>query len=308
VLKIGLPDELALDPDVWLDPLARGSLLHETFELFVKELIDREESPDFARDEGRLLDILNERIAFYEREIPPPHEAVFRQEVRRLRQTVRIFLRGEEEYFRRTGNRPRYLEASIGMASDRPATILDTVHPVEIRLPDGSSLRARGRIDRVDQVADADSNVFAIWDYKSGGTWKYQQNPRPFWKGRVIQHILSIMVMNARLKAIAAEMPDARVDRFGFFFPSERSAGERIEFTSEELARGTDVLAKLAGIAARGAFLATTRDDLDCNFCEYQSICGDVTKVASASNRKLSAPANAILEPYRNLRNGEANE
>ena len=26
VLKIGVPDELALDPDVWLDPLARITL------------------------------------------------------------------------------------------------------------------------------------------------------------------------------------------------------------------------------------------------------------------------------------------
>jgi hypothetical protein len=67
-------------------------------------------------------------------------------------------------------------------------------------------------------------------------------------------------------------------------------------------------VAKLAGIAARGAFLATTRHSVDCNFCDYQPICGDVAEVASASNRKLSAPTNAILEPYRNLRNGEANE
>jgi hypothetical protein len=308
VLKVGLPDELALNPDVWLDPLARGSLLHEIFELFLKGLIERGETPDFTRDEQRLLDILNERIAHYEREIPPPHKAVFQQEVRRLRQTVRIFLRGEEEYFRQTGNRPRYLEASIGLASERPVTPLDTVNPVQIKLPDGSSLRARGRIDRIDQIADAGSNVFAIWDYKSGGTWKYEQDPRPFWEGRVVQHILSLMVLNARLKAITAQMPDATVDRFGFFFPSERSAGERIEFTSDELAGGADVLAKLAGIAARGAFLATTRHSVDCNFCDYQPICGDVAEVASASNRKLSEPTNAILEPYRNLRNGEANE
>ena len=250
---------------------SRGSLLHEIFELFLKELIERGETPDFARDERRLLDILDERVAHYERAIPPPHEAVFRHEVRRLRQAARIFLLGEEEYFRQTGNRPRYLEASIGLASERPATPLDTVHPVDIRLPDGSLLRARGRIDRIDQIADGDSNEFAIWDYKSGGTWKYEQDPRPFWEGRVVQHILSIMVMNARLKAIATQMPEAKVDRFGFFFPSERGAGERIEFTSAELAGGAGVLAKLAGIAARGAFLATTRHDVDCNFCDYQS-------------------------------------
>ena len=90
----------------------------------------------------------------------------------------------------------------------------------------------------IDQVAGADANVFAIWDYKTGGTWKYEQDPRPFWEGRVVQHALSIMVMNARLKAIADEIPGAKVDRFGFFFPSEKGAGERIEFTPAELEQG----------------------------------------------------------------------
>jgi RecB family exonuclease len=308
VLKIGLPQELVLDPDVWLDPMARGSLLHEVFELFLKELIDRGITPEFARDEPRILEILNERIEHYEREIPPPHEAVFRREAQRLRQTVRIFLRGEEEYFRRSGNRPRYLEASIGLTSERPKTPLDTVYPVEIRLPGGRSLRARGRIDRVDQVAGTDANALAIWDYKTGGTWKYEQAPRPFWEGRVVQHILSIMVMNARLKALVEPMAGADVDRFGFFFPSEKTAGERIEFTAAELEEGVQVLAELAQIATNGAFLATTQDDPDCNYCDYKPICGDVSEVAFAAKRKLAAQSNAILEPYRKLRHGEANE
>jgi PD-(D/E)XK nuclease superfamily len=308
VLKIGAPEELSLDPETWLEPLARGLLLHEVFELFIKELIERGDAPDFARDEQRLLEILNDRIEHNRREIPPPNEAVYRREVRRLQRTVRIFLRGEEAYSSNTGNRPRYLEASIGLMSERPETPLDTVHPVEIRLPDDSSLRARARIDRVDQVGGADANAFAIWDYKTGSTWKYKQDPRPFWEGRVVQHILSILVMNARLKAIAADVPGAKIDRFGFFFPSEKGAGERIEFAPDELEPGSLVLAQLARIAATGAFLATTRDDLDCSLCDYKAICGDVAALASASTRKLSAASNAILEPYRNLRHGEAND
>ena len=278
------------------------------FELFVSDLIERRESPNFARDESRLIEILNDRIEHNRREIPPPSEAVFRREVRRLRQTVRIFLRGEEEYSRKTGNQPRFLETSIGLESERAETLLDTAKPVEISLPDGSSLRARGRIDRVDQIQGAGGNVFTIWDYKTGGTWKYEQTPRPFWEGRVVQHILSIMVMNARLKAIAEQFPGAKVDRFGFFFPSEKGAGERIEYTPAELEQGSEVLARLARIAATGAFLATTRHDKDCSFCDFQSICGDVAAVAAASTRKLSDTSNATLEPYRNLRHGEAND
>ena len=169
--------------------------------------------------------------------------------------------------------------------------------PVEISLPDGRSLRARGRIDRVDQVQGADANAFAIWDYKTGGTWKYEQAPQPFWEGRVVQHILSILVMKARLKAIAQQVPGAKIDRFGFFFPSEKGAGERIEYTPAELEQGSDVLARLARIAATGAFLATTRHDKDCSFCDFQAICGDVAAVAAASTRKLANTTNALLSP-----------
>ena len=70
-----------------------------------------------------------------------------------------------------------------------------------------------------------------------------------------MQHILSIMVMNARLKAIADQIPGAKIDRFGFFFPSEKGAGERIEYTPAELDQGPEVLARLARIAATGAVL-----------------------------------------------------
>ena len=290
VLDLEPPAELAIDPSVWLDPLARGSLLHEVFELFLKELINAQALPDALRDEPRLMAILEERIGHYRNEIPPPSEAVFRREQARLRRTARIFLREEAEYCRETGNRPLYLEVAIGLKATASGTKLDTDLPVPVKLPDGSSLRARGRIDRVDQVAGRGPNVFAIWDYKSGGTWKYTQEPRPFWAGRVVQHALYMFVMNARLADMAKEYPGARVERFGYFFPSEKASGERIEYTAEQLEDGRKVLARLARIAAAGAFLATTTADKDCGYCDYRGICGDVEAVAAASAGSLSSP------------------
>ena len=52
VLEIELPEELTIDPTVWLDPLARGSLLHEVFEVFLNELIERGATPLVDRDEA----------------------------------------------------------------------------------------------------------------------------------------------------------------------------------------------------------------------------------------------------------------
>jgi PD-(D/E)XK nuclease superfamily len=302
VLGIKPPDELVVDPDVWLDPLARGSLLHEVFERFFKDMVKRGTVPDARRDEAPLLAILESLTDRYRAEIPPPSEAVFRREESQLRRTVRIFLREEELYCRETGNRPMFMEVSIGMKSDGAPTVLDTDKPVEVKLPGGGSLRVRGRIDRIDQVAGAQANVFAIWDYKTGGTWKFIQEPRPFWSGRVVQHALYTMVMTTRLKALAGEFPGARVERFGYFFPSEKGGGEKIEFTPTQLEAGGEVLSRLATIASSGAFLATNQADKDCNFCDYAGICGDVAGVARASQRKLKSPSNTILTPYAELR------
>jgi ATP-dependent helicase/nuclease subunit B len=306
VLEIEPPEELTVDPEVWLDPLSRGLLLHEVLEAFVKELIERGDIPVAARDAGRLSAILNARIDHYRSEIPPPGESVFRREVAQLRRTAEIFLHEEEDYCKRTANQPQFLEVSIGLKAGGSGTPLDTEEPVEVRLPQGSSLRVRARIDRVDRVARTKENAFAIWDYKTGAAWKYRQDP-PFWEGRVIQHVLYMLVLKARLKAMGKDFGGARVEDFGFFFPSERGQGERISYTLQQLEAGPDVLGRLAHIAAGGAFLATSDHGNDCTFCDYRAICGDVAAVARASDRKLAARSRAILEPYASLRGyGEA--
>ena len=307
VLKIEPPDGLEIDPDVWLDPLTLGSLLHEVFERFLNELIQRGDVPLFSRDEGRLLQILDELVDRERHLIPAPSEAVFRRQYRHLRATARIFLREDEEFCRKTGNRPLFVEASVGMQPGEHRTPLDSEESVRVTLPGGEQLRVRGRIDRVDRVGGADGNVFAIWDYKTGTSWKYHQQP-PFWQGRVVQHALYLELMKAHLLALRDHFPQARVERFGFFFPSERTRGERIEFTPEQLAEGGAILQRLARIAGNGAFLATNTSD-DCTFCDYQRICGDVEAVAAASGHKLENPTNTILQPYLDLRtHGKAKE
>ncbi len=265
-------------------------------------MTERSATPDAKRDEARLLAILDSLIARYRTEISPASEAVYRREVAALRRTARIFLREEEVYCRETGNRPMFMEVSIGMKSEAASTRLDTPDPVAIKLPDGSSLRVRGRVDRIDRVSGQGPWSFVIWDYKTGSTWKYTQKPRPFWEGRVVQHSLYMLVMQARLEAMAGEFPGAKVERFGYFFPGEKAGGDRIEFTPEQLEGGTDVLARLAKIASGGAFLATNQERNDCGFCDYLEICGDVARVAAASNRKLQSPENTVLTPFAELR------
>ncbi len=296
VLELEPPEELAIDPTRWLDPLASGSLLHEVFCEFMRELRDAGRLPELERDWPRLSEILGASVERYLAAYPPPSQLVFQHQRRELERTAQTFLR-EEETFCRT-SQPLYFEAAIGMRPDAHGTPLDTAEPVALRLPNGATMRARGRIDRVDRVGEACQQTFAVWDYKTGGTTRFERAD-PFRQGRVVQNILSLLLTEARLKAELS--PDARVERFGYFFPGVRAHGERIAWTPGELAAGGDVLARLCEIAASGCFLATNNAD-DCRYCDYVPICGDVDALAAASQAKLDEPANTILKPFRELR------
>ena len=47
-LDLAPPDETVVDPDQWLDAMTRGLLLHELFEVFVRELVAEKRFPEVA--------------------------------------------------------------------------------------------------------------------------------------------------------------------------------------------------------------------------------------------------------------------
>jgi RecB family exonuclease len=158
---------------------------------------------------------------------------------------------------------------------------LDHANPIPVDVGEGRSLRACGKVDRIDHQG---GNDYAIWDYKTGSAWAYRPGD-PFRQGRVVQPALYVAMVQRRLKEL---VPGARVRQFGFFFPSERERGRRVAWNVEQLADGRQVLAGLTGMIREGAFLPTSDAD-DCKFCDYLPICGDPSAVAAASQVKLAA-------------------
>jgi ATP-dependent helicase/nuclease subunit B len=299
LLKLEPPQELALDPTRWLDPLAFGALLHEVFEQFYTELLSQDRAPEFTRDWPRLTEVLDERVAVYRRRFPSPSESVFRRQYRELQQTARLFLLEEEDHARTAPWRPAYLEAAIGMPNPGRGTALDSTEPVTLSLPGDRRFRARAWIDRLDRFLAGADPVFAVWDYKTGSTWKYEQAD-PFWQGRVVQNSLYLLVAAARLRQ--AVSPQARVAQFGYFFPGAKGRGERIVWSMEELAGAGEVLLRLCQVAGQGVFLPTNDHKTDCTYCNYRPICGDVQAVAASSQAKLDNSGNVVLQPFLKLR------
>jgi ATP-dependent helicase/nuclease subunit B len=298
-LGLQLPDELTVDSTRWLDPLAFGLLLHELFEQFMRELLKKNQQPEFHRDRDRLEELLVERIAHYENLYPPQSKSAFQSQTRDLRLAAATFLREEERFCRNTNSYPAYLEASLGLPADGHGTPLDSDTPIPIKLPNGKEIRTRGRIDRIDRVGVGAVETYAIWDYKSGSTYGYDRAD-PFRQGRLMQPLLYVSIVGHRLRE--AVSPKAKVTTFGFFFPGVKAAGQRVSWSAEELTAGMTVLEQLCEVIHHGAFLPTNDHESDCKFCDYAAICGDVATVAEASQRKLDNTKNRLLKPLKELR------
>jgi ATP-dependent helicase/nuclease subunit B len=294
-LGLYLPEEMEVDEDRWLDPRQFGSLLHEVFREFMAELTTAGKRPKFDRDHQRLAEILQNVVQEWRKDVPPPNEATYRMRFWQLIRTSKVFLEAEEEFCRKS--QPRYFEVSLGMERIGSGSPLDNEEPVSIVLAKGKSIRAKGRIDRVDETA---KSRFAVWDYKLGSAYGYDAND-PFIQGRRTQSLLYLKMIEAVIRKQLT--PKGVVERFGYFFPTTRALGLRYDWDANTLATGMAILERLCLMIADGAFLATN-DANDCKFCDYQPVCRDVDDVTWTSKSFLNGPGFPELQHLRNLRNG----
>ena len=149
-----------------ITPLDKGSLVHEALEQLPLDVLDRPladrpkpgepwtdgRPPTPARDRRGALRPVRGAGAGGPAHLldprPPPHPGRPRRHPRRRLRAPR----------RRSGTAPLFAELGFGF-------VVDSIDAVEVRLPDGRTLRVRGRIDRVDVAADGTIHVV---DYKTG--------------------------------------------------------------------------------------------------------------------------------------------
>jgi ATP-dependent helicase/nuclease subunit B len=286
-------DEEPPQPGQWLTPADRGSVLHDLFHIYIARLIKDELTPDYERDRDKLEGILDGLLDDHERAAPPPSSHVREHERANMAESALIFLR-EEELFT-ADHEPLYAEASIGLPSTDMPTELDHPDPVVVALDADRRIRVRGRIDRIDQYRR--DGTYVITDYKSGSAWAYTQKDK-FREGRVVQHLLYILMVDARLKETLALPP--QVAAFRFLFPTSSAQGEDVLLTREELTDRMDVLLSLCDLAEAGCFTPTDQPD-DCRWCDYTLICGDTRYQAKCIAGKLAGDDES-LEPLRKLR------
>jgi hypothetical protein len=197
----------------------------------------------------------------------------------------------DSDHRRTHGTAPLHAELGFGFN-----LVADTLPAVEVALPDGRTLRVRGRIDRVDTSADGTVHVV---DYKTGGTWGYEKLSAddPVAGGTKLQ--LPLYGLAGRL---AVEDPTVEV-RAEYWFISTKAAFKRVgyQITEEVLDRATHVIGEIvAGIEA-GVFPPhptnlSTFFRIECHACNPDGL--GTAELRKQWERKRFDPA---LERYATL-------
>jgi hypothetical protein len=285
-LKLRMPEEPTYDADQWLDNLERGSLLHELFETFCREYEGRQGELADERASIRMRELADEIITQWRRSVPPPSEMIFEREAEELRGAGLAFLLMEQALSAR-GDAGVWLEFEYQFGSGAP--------PGLYTLPDGMTLRMKGKIDRVDQLSDG---TLRVVDYKTGSSKSYEKKTTTgaFNGGRRLQP--------AVYSAVISSLLAGTVSQFEYRFPTERGDSEIVDYASAEFAPVPQIINDLLDMVRSGEFVPTN-DAKDCGICDLKEIC----RVRRGKYYKMDSPRaawakehTANIDAYRAMR------
>ncbi len=253
-----------------ISELDRGSLIHEALEAFFRERLDdgrsTAEEPFTPLDHARLESIAIALIEDLEAQGRTGHAVAWENARAGLLHDLHLHLDREEAWRHEDRLAPALFERTFGDPRNP-----DSWPAVEVPLADGSMVRFRGAIDRVDV---SPTRVLVI-DYKSGGTWGYDGlSDDPVLAGRHLQLVLYARAARAN---VAETGSDVRAE---FRFVSSKGKFERRQIVADDRAdaRLAEVVQHAADGIRAGAFLPMPGEFdrgtfKNCRFCEYDRIC-----------------------------------
>ena len=245
VLQIRPPDIPEFDPEVWLDPRNRGSLLHEVYEFTLAKAREQGVEVLSSYFEDLALEELDQACLKWRALVPPPSDTVYGREVAELRADVAAFT----SMCRVDGARWVALELQFG-ADGKPGVTVDL---------NGGKLKLQGRMDRVDEVGE---DQLVVIDYKTGSAARY--TGLDFDGGRRLQHYLYGIAVEQLLGKKAVRME--------YRFPTARADGAIVPYDIASLSAGRELVAALLDNIAAGRFLPTDERG-DCTFCDFRTAC-----------------------------------
>lgn len=271
------------DLDRWLNAAFRGTVLHETFANYHRELRSQGSKPA-PEDLGRLIQLLEAELDKVAAILPAPSAAVESKETEQLHRDLAHFLKLEMDGSREVIG----CEVGFGMV-ETCGEPLATVEPVEIDLGEDVRFLLRGRIDRIDRVDEG----FEVIDYKTGS--QLSDTPKPYAQGELLQHALYALVAESLLRG-----HDGPVRASSYYFPVVRAKRSRISLPYPDRSALAEVLRLVLEPLRTGAFPHTVRSDKHCGYCDFRAAC--VAQSDKGMLAKYDQSDNLMLDCRRRLR------
>jgi hypothetical protein len=282
-----LAPRLEPEPIDELDPLQRGSLIHDIqFEFFARLRRERllPVGPGNLDAAQKELDaVIAEVAARYHDDLAPAIERIWLDGIAAIGADLREWLRRAS--LDDSGFVPRHFELAFGLAarsSERSADPRSVAAGVDL----DCGIQLRGSIDLVERHR---SGLLRVTDHKTG---KFDGNP-----GQIIAGGTSLQPL---LYALAAEKMFAGegvISCGRLYFCTSRGGFAALEVSLDDQARAVAVqVAETVGDAVAQAFLPAYPAEGECARCDYQAVCGP------HEERRISRKPAGNLEPLLTLR------
>ena len=259
--------ETVAEPEqtVSVGALDRGTILHGILWEFFSEEARAGRLP--LRDDAlaRLEAIARKRLAAFERSGVTGYPLMWQIEKEQilddLRRTFQKELKNDEGFV------PGYFELRYGMRSrGDEESALSTEQPARFPVSAETTIRLKGRIDRIDVAAGG--KLARIIDYKTGGTTSAPKE-NSFAGGRALQLPLYIVAAGQILKRLT-------VERAEYYFATRRGGWKRVVFTTEDWPARDKTLRQIVATIIEG--IASGRffprpDEKGCEHCDFATVC-----------------------------------
>ena len=256
VKPIENPEEL-----LSLEPMERGTLMHDVLEKWLERRLAEgvpaatEPWSEAARED--MVRLAAQACDDAERRGVTGHPLLWQRERELIMRDLLAFVLADDERRARHGLTPIATERPFGM---------DGGDPLEVEVRDGTTIRLRGRIDRIDRTADG---RLVVTDFKTGKADSYKDltQDRPLADGTKLQLALYGLAM-------APQAGEAGV-RSEYWFTSSRGEFKRVGYDLDDnaTARLQTALQIIVGGLRRGLFPLKPAEPgwrmfNDCRFCD----------------------------------------
>jgi len=251
-----------------ISALDRGSLVHEILERFITTVQKQDELPDFGKPwtqshQELLMNIAEGEFDKAEAGGLTGRRILWDLAKEEIRHDLVAFLESDTRWRGIEQSRPLWVEREFGFEN------ANSLPPVILTRKNGSQLRLRGIMDRVDETV-SDSKLIVI-DYKSGSTSPYRDMRKDLLGGgRYLQlPVYAQAVRNARGHKV-------EVEAFYWFVTTRGGFDRRGVPLAEVEDRFHEVVEIIASGIEQGIFPANpgapdSREN--CRYCDFKRIC-----------------------------------